>query len=74
MPNASSVIPMSATLILDVVSVFSGSVVVVFVKATTVGASFTSVIASEKSTVRGELPDTPESKTLTVTSYEVLDS
>ena len=41
---------------------------VVFVKATTVGASFTSVIASEKSTVIGELPDTPESKTLTVTA------
>ena len=32
------------------------------------GASFTSVIASEKSTVIGELPDTPESKTLTVTA------
>ena len=48
-PNASSVIPMSATLILDVVFVFSGSVVVVFVKATTVGASFTSVMVRVKS-------------------------
>ena len=47
-PNASSVIPISATLILDVVSVFSGRVVVVFVNPITVGASFTSVIASEK--------------------------
>ena len=34
---------MSATLILEVVLVFSGSEVVVFVKATAVGASFTSV-------------------------------
>ena len=67
-PNASSVIPISATLILDVVSVFSGRVVVVFVNPITVGASFTSVMASEKSTVIGELPDTPESKTLTVTA------
>ena len=41
---------------------------VVFVNTTTVGASFTSVIASEKSTVTRELPDMPESKTLTVTA------
>ena len=47
-PNASSVTVMSATLILEDVSVFSGRMVVVFVKATTVGASFTSIIASEK--------------------------
>ena len=48
-PKASSVTVMSATLILEDVSVFSGSVVVVFVKATTAGASFTSVMVRVKS-------------------------
>ncbi len=68
LPRASSVIPMSATLIRAVVSVFSARLSVVLVRFTAVGASFSSVTLREKSAVTGVLPASEVSSTFTVTS------
>ncbi len=66
-PSTSSATLMSATLICVAVEVFSAIDVVVLVKLTDVGASFTLLTASENVSVLSGVAPTVVSSTLTVT-------